>query len=58
MTNDFLWGVASSGYQCEGGYNGPGQPQNNWAESETQDRVMRTGQAADFWHRYEQDFAR
>ena len=54
----FLWGVASSGYQCEGGYNGTGQPQNNWAESETQDRVMRTGQASDFWHRYEEDFAR
>jgi beta-glucosidase/6-phospho-beta-glucosidase/beta-galactosidase len=57
MTNDFLWGVASSGYQCEGGYNGPGQPQNNWATSETTDRVMRTGRAADFWHRYEEDFA-
>lgn len=58
MAADFLWGVASSGYQCEGGYNGPGQPQNNWAEAEARDRVMRTGRAADFWHRYEEDFAR
>lgn len=54
----FLWGVASSGYQCEGGYNGPGQPQNNWAEAEADGRVMRTGAAADFWNRYEEDFAR
>lgn len=58
MTNDFLWGVASSGYQCEGGYNGPGQPQNNWATAEMSDRVLRTGAAADFWNRYEEDFAR
>jgi len=27
----FLWGVATSPYQSEGGYNGPGQPQTNWA---------------------------
>lgn len=54
----FLWGVASSGYQCEGGYNSPGEPQNNWASSEAAGRVMRTGAAADFWHRYEEDFER
>jgi len=54
----FLWGVASSGYQCEGGYNGPGQPQNNWGEAEREGRVMATGVAADFWNRYEEDFAR
>lgn len=54
----FLWGVASSGYQCEGGYNGPGQPQNNWSSSEEEGRVMRTGMASDFWNRYEEDFAR
>ncbi len=54
----FLWGVASSGYQCEGGYNGPDQPQNNWGEAEKEGRVMTTGAAADFWNRYEEDFAR
>jgi beta-glucosidase/6-phospho-beta-glucosidase/beta-galactosidase len=53
----FLWGVASSGYQCEGGYNGPGQPQNNWSSAEAEERVMRTGTAADFWHRHAEDFA-
>lgn len=55
---EFLWGVASSGYQCEGGYNGPGQPQNNWTHVEATGRVMRTGSAADFWNRYEEDFER
>lgn len=54
----FLWGAASSGYQCEGGYNGPGEPQNNWSEAEEDGRVMRTGRATRFWSRYEEDFAR
>ncbi|MDX6767186.1 MAG: family 1 glycosylhydrolase [Candidatus Methylacidiphilales bacterium] len=54
----FLWGVATSGYQSEGGYNGPGQPQNNWAESEERSDVATTGQGPDFWNRYEEDFSR
>jgi len=53
----FLIGVATSGYQCEGGYNGPGQPQNNWAAHERAGRVARTGPATDFWNRYREDFA-
>ena len=57
MNEEFLWGVASSGYQCEGGYNGSDQPQNNWAGLEARGIVMRTGPAADFWNRYEEDFA-
>jgi beta-glucosidase len=56
MVNPFLWGVASSGYQCEGGYNGPGQPQNNWTHAEASGAVMRTGHATDFWNRYAEDF--
>ena len=58
INREFLWGVASSGYQCEGGYNGAGQPHNNWADLEAKQRVMRTGIAVDFWNRYEEDFAR
>ncbi|AGY58184.1 family 1 glycosylhydrolase [Gloeobacter kilaueensis] len=54
--SSFLWGVATSGYQSEGGYNAPGQPQNNWSESERAGTVMRTGRAAEFWQRYEEDF--
>lgn len=58
MSTEFFWGVASSGYQCEGGYNEPGQPQNNWSAAEASGAVMPTGSAADFWNRYEEDFAR
>nr|WP_237746626.1 family 1 glycosylhydrolase [Planktothrix agardhii] len=59
MTNNsnFLWGVATSGYQSEGGYNGVGQPQNNWSESEQKCKVMRTGNASEFWTRYPEDFS-
>jgi len=51
----FLAGVATSGYQSEGGYNGPGQPQNNWALLEATGRVVKTGLAVDFWNRYRDD---
>lgn len=54
----FLWGVSTSGYQSEGGYNGEGQPQNNWSQAEKSLRVQVTGRAAEFWSRYEEDFAR
>jgi beta-glucosidase len=54
----FLWGVATSGYQSEGGYNTEGQPQNNWTLEEARGSVMRTGNAADFWTRYKEDFQR
>lgn len=56
LTNGFLWGVATSGYQSEGGFNGVGQPQNNWSLSEQHGRVMPTGGASEFWTRYQVDF--
>jgi len=56
--DDFLWGVATSAYQAEGGYNGPGQPVTNWADAEGRGDVAVVGAAADFWNRYEEDFAR
>ncbi len=52
----FLWGVATSAYQSEGGYNDAGEPQTNWATAEQRDDVEKTGRAADFWNRYEEDF--
>ncbi|HEY8901767.1 MAG TPA: family 1 glycosylhydrolase [Chthoniobacterales bacterium] len=58
MSGQFLWGVSTSGYQSEGGYNGDGEPQNNWAAAERAGTVQRTGHAAEFWTRYEEDFAR
>jgi len=54
----FLWGVATSPYQSEGGYNGPGEPQTNWASSEGRGQVMKTGLASEFWTRFPEDFAR
>lgn len=55
-STDFLWGVATSAYQSEGGYNGPGEPHTNWFEAERQREVMASGRAADFWNCYEADF--
>jgi 6-phospho-beta-galactosidase len=54
--NSFLWGVATSGYQSEGGYNSTADPKNNWFWEETHGNVMRTGNAAEFWTRYAADF--
>jgi len=57
MKADFLWGVATSGYQSEGGYNQSGQPHNNWAEWEQRGSVQITGEGPRFWERYPEDFA-
>ena len=50
---DFLWGVASSGFQAEGS-----SPPSNWtryiAQGRTDDRV---GTSVDFRHRYRDDIA-
>ena len=50
--DEFLWGVATSAYQSEGGFNGAGQPQTNWAAAERRNDVVPVGLAADFWNRY------
>jgi beta-glucosidase len=50
----FLAGVATSGYQIEGGFNGPGEPHNNWSSWEGTGRVARSGLACDFWRRPEE----
>jgi len=55
---NFFWGVATSAYQSEGGYNGPGQPQTNWAKAEAVGDVMISGNGAGFWTMYPEDFAR
>jgi 6-phospho-beta-galactosidase len=56
MNSKFLWGVAISAYQSEGGYNGAGQPQTNWALAEIENRVSPVGNAAGFWNHYDHDF--
>jgi beta-glucosidase/6-phospho-beta-glucosidase/beta-galactosidase len=58
QAEDFLWGVATSAYQAEGGYNGPGQPETNWAAAERRGDVAVCGEAAGFWQRFGEDFAR
>ena len=47
----FLVGVATSGYQVEGGFNGDGEPHNNWSGWEACGRAERSGLACDFWRR-------
>lgn len=54
LPDGFRFGVATAGFQVEGGYNGPGQPANHWISWERQGRVEPSGIALDFWHRYEE----
>lgn len=49
----FLLGVATAGFQVEGGYNGPGEPANNWVNWERTGRVEPSGVACDFWRQPE-----
>ena len=49
LSGDFLFGVATAGFQIEGGYNGPGQPSNNWLAWEQVGRVEPSGNAVGFW---------
>jgi beta-glucosidase len=48
-----LVGFATSGFQVEGGYNGPGEPENNWGGWERRGRVEPSGAALELWTRYE-----
>jgi beta-glucosidase/6-phospho-beta-glucosidase/beta-galactosidase len=49
------FGVATAGFQVEGGFNGPGQPRNNWFDREARGRIERSGRACDSWTRWEED---
>jgi beta-glucosidase/6-phospho-beta-glucosidase/beta-galactosidase len=53
LPDGFRFGVATSGFQIEGGYNRPGGPANNWLDWERAGRVPPAGQALDFWNRYD-----
>ncbi len=52
----FLWGVATSAYQSEGGMNGDSPLRTNWAVAEEAGKVEPVGKAAEFWLHYKQDF--
>lgn len=58
VPDGFLFGVASAGYQVEGGFNGPGEPANNWLAWERDGRVEPSGEACMFWDRFEDHMAR
>ncbi|HEY7281627.1 MAG TPA: family 1 glycosylhydrolase [Actinomycetota bacterium] len=49
------FGVATAGFQVEGGFNGPGQPRNNWFDRESGGRAEPSGAACDSWNRWEED---
>jgi beta-glucosidase/6-phospho-beta-glucosidase/beta-galactosidase len=53
LPEGFQFGVATAGFQIEGGYNGPGEPRNNWFVWESEGRVEPSGLAIDFWEQYE-----
>lgn len=57
-SSGFLWGVATSGYQVEGGYNREGEPQTNWGVAERHNSVAPAGDASGFWKLYPEDFQR
>ena len=49
LPDDFLFGVCTSAYHSEGGFNGPGQPHNHWAGWEHTGRTARSGEANRLW---------
>jgi beta-glucosidase len=58
LPDGFRFGVATAGFQVEGGYNGFGEPANNWVRWERAGRVEPSGIAVDFWNRYEEHLDR
>lgn len=52
LPEDFMFGVANAGYQVEGGFNGHGEPLNNWVELERSGKVDPSGEALRFWTDY------
>jgi beta-glucosidase len=58
VPEDFKFGVATSAFQVEGGLNGPGEPENNWASWERAGLVEPSGSAVGFWERYEEHLDR
>jgi beta-glucosidase len=54
LPDDFHFGVATAGFQIEGGFNGPNEPGNNWLRWEQVGRVEPSGKAVGFWERPEE----
>lgn len=58
LPEGFRFGVATAGFQIEGGFNGRGEPANNWARWERAGKVEPSGIALDFWSDYERQLDR
>lgn len=58
LGDGFRFGVATAGFQVEGGFNGPCEPRNNWYEWEAAGKVEPSGIAVDFWNDYERHLDR
>ena len=58
LPDDFVFGVATAGFQVEGGFNGPGEPANNWLPWEQVGRVEPSGNAVGFWEHPEESLDR
>jgi 6-phospho-beta-galactosidase/beta-glucosidase len=54
LPDGFRFGVATAGFQVEGGFNGPGEPANNWDRWEAGGRIEPSGNACDFWRNPEE----
>ena len=54
----FLFGTSTSGYQSEGGFNGPDEPKNNWYHVEADGSMETTGPGPRFWELYPEDLER
>jgi beta-glucosidase/6-phospho-beta-glucosidase/beta-galactosidase len=46
---EFFFGVANAPYLCEGGFNTPGGPANNYGVLEANGRIEKSGQTTRFW---------
>lgn len=46
-----LFGATVAGYRCEGGFNAPGEPANQWWAWERSGRAVPSGTGGDFWPR-------
>jgi beta-glucosidase len=56
VPDDFAFGFATAGAQNEGGFNGRGEPRNNWWDWERNGHAEPSGIATESWTRYEDDF--
>jgi beta-glucosidase/6-phospho-beta-glucosidase/beta-galactosidase len=56
--DEFHFGASTAGYQVEGGFNGKGEPKNNWYWAEETGIKERTGRCCAFFERYAEDLDR